>query len=139
MRFANKESYQILQDNFKRLGVEVPESEFFLCEESGIGGSQYIKEPCNKIYKMEGDIVEICPAYSLDELLDMLPKQIECNNDWYFFEIDQVYIGFFNQFEQKLGLKVIAYDGSLTQSACDLVNWTISNHEEEFINHMKVE
>jgi len=133
MRFANRESYQILQDNFKRLGVEVPFAE------NGHCFSPYKRtyELFNIENPLYGVAEHVIPAYSLDELLDMLPKQIECNNDWHFFNIDQVYIGFFNQFEQKLGLKVIAYNGDLTQSACDLVNWVMENHEEEFIKHIK--
>jgi len=76
---------------------------------------------------------EFIPAYTLQDVLDMLPKEIKPNNTRYFLRIDfadecvYYYCDDHNFIEQRK--KVIGYDGmdGLINAAYELLIWCIKN------------
>jgi len=136
MKFAKKESYQTLQDNFERLGIKPPDSQFGYHDD-------YDEYPLHiSLLYMQ----KYTSAYSLDELIDILPPRLVGSGVYHFLEIGKYIHGSLIRYEMECCIEsciphLVSFEcnSNLTQSACNLVNWVATHHEKEFIKHMKGE
>ena len=108
-----------LQSVCKEKGITMPESEL---KHSRCGGSYYVFSTSSTQRPDE----DIAPAYTLDELLGWLPKEIITKSNL----IAELRIGYRKNvfgcwYEYAENDRTILYSGEIVDSLCRLLIWTI--------------
>jgi len=154
MKFADLKTSEELHGLLVGLGVKVPESEFCWYEKG-----EYIPVDTNNTkgnvkYKphlfkalsgynrrLQSFAEIICPAYSFDEIWEMLPDELLIGGRCFYKICESFKMGYYDlertQNGVAMNMAVELLNHPLAQAATKLLIWVIKNHKEEFIQNME--